>query len=161
MIYTLKTKTSSFLASVHSDYLPFFEMASDEEIASFVRAQVQSSLKREVPELHGMAKALYDAHIQLMDRLEKTKQNKSRAGKESWRSRSNGAQPESKPCSNSVRTEPKQTPNSDQAIFEQCSNSVRTDVEQISNSVQSLFEPVTDTVTYKEDNAHTDRKSVV
>lgn len=72
---------SQFIASVHKDYLPFISLATDAELAQFVRAQICQASGEEIPELAGMAKALFDAHIALIERLEESSRKKSEAGK--------------------------------------------------------------------------------
>jgi hypothetical protein len=73
--------SGQFIASVHKDYLPFVSLATDAELAQFVRAQISQANGDELPELTGMAKALYDAHIALIARLEESSRKKSEAGK--------------------------------------------------------------------------------
>lgn len=53
---------SDFLASVHNDYLSFIKLATDAEIGAFIRAQICNSLNEKMPELTGMAKALFETH---------------------------------------------------------------------------------------------------
>jgi len=72
---------NQILATVHNDYIPFISLASDEELAQFVRAQICHAMGEEVPELSGMSKALYEAHINLSVRLEESRRRKSEAGK--------------------------------------------------------------------------------
>ena len=70
-----------FVASIHNDYLPFVNLATDEELAQFIRAQICASNGEDLPELTGMAKALFDAHSALTKRLEESSKNKSEAGR--------------------------------------------------------------------------------
>lgn len=74
-------ENSQFVASVHKDYLPFVSLATDEELAQFVRAQICQASGCDVPELTGMAKALFDTHMALIQRLEESSRKKSEAGK--------------------------------------------------------------------------------
>ena|GEM_PF-6866883 len=57
-----------FLASIHNDYLPFIQMASDSDIAQFIRAQICQSKGEPIPELSGMSKALFEAHNAIINR---------------------------------------------------------------------------------------------
>jgi len=66
---------SSFLASIHSDYLPFISIATDEELGRFVRAQIATAQGEDIPPLDGMAKALFDTHVALMARLEASRES--------------------------------------------------------------------------------------
>ena len=71
---------NSFIASVHEDYKAFLDIATDEEIGKFIRAQVCQASGLEIPALEGMAKALFDTHNALMGRLENSRLKKSDAG---------------------------------------------------------------------------------
>jgi hypothetical protein len=73
--------SSIFIASVHEDYLPFIAHATDSELAQFIRAQITVSRGEEPPVLEGMAKALFDSHNALLERLAETKRKKSEAGR--------------------------------------------------------------------------------
>lgn len=73
--------SGKFIASIHTDYLPFVSLASDAELAQFVRAQIRQANGEDVPELTGVAKALFDTHTALIERLEESSRKKSEAGK--------------------------------------------------------------------------------
>lgn len=111
---------SQFIASVHKDYLPFVSLATDEELAQFVRAQISQSNGEDVPQLTGMAKALFDAHAALIERLEESSRKKSEAGKR-------GGNPAVKQSS---------------PVVNQCLTTDKTEVKQAKAEVK----PVTDTV---------------
>jgi len=66
--------TGTFLASVHQDYLPFISVASDTELAQFIRAQICLAIGEPIPELAGIAKALLETHLALIERLEADKE---------------------------------------------------------------------------------------
>lgn len=72
---------SQFIASIHRDYLAFVAIATDEELGRFVRAQICRENGEELPVLTGMAKALFDTHVALMERLEESSRKKSEAGR--------------------------------------------------------------------------------
>ena len=72
---------TNFLACVHSDLLPFINLASDEELAQFVRAQICVALGNELPQIDGLPKALFEAHYALMERLAEAKRKKSEDGR--------------------------------------------------------------------------------
>jgi hypothetical protein len=74
-------ETNKFIASVHSDYLPFLAVATDEDLGKFIRAQICISAGEEAPALEGMAKALLEAHTALIERLNESKRKKVEAGK--------------------------------------------------------------------------------
>ena len=71
---------SQFVACIHKDYLPFVEVASDIELAQFIRAQIFISQEKEVPALEGIAKALLDTHLALMERLKQYREKQANHG---------------------------------------------------------------------------------
>ncbi|MCL2856172.1 MAG: hypothetical protein FWE19_00410 [Oscillospiraceae bacterium] len=86
---------TSYLANIHSDLLPFVKLASDEELAQFVRAQISISIGDEAPVLDGLAKALLEAHCSLMDRLDEARRKRSESGRK-------GGNPALKRCTDEV-----------------------------------------------------------
>jgi len=60
-------KICELIAFIHEDYAAFVDLATDVELAKFIRAQICESKGAPVPELDGLAKALFDTHSHMMD----------------------------------------------------------------------------------------------
>lgn len=73
--------SDQIVATIHKDYLPFIKLATPEELSQFVMAQICHSTGEELPQLVGMAKALFEAHMSLIERLEESSRKKSEAGR--------------------------------------------------------------------------------
>ena len=69
------------VATVHEDYLPFLEIATDKEIAQFIRAQICIARGEELPKLEGLSSALVEAHVALIGRLNESRLKKSEEGR--------------------------------------------------------------------------------
>jgi hypothetical protein len=74
-------KKSKFIASVHEDYAAFIDIATDEDIGKFIRAQICANRGDDIPVLEGLSKALFDTHISLIARVEANSEFKSEIGK--------------------------------------------------------------------------------
>jgi len=58
-----------FLVTIYTDYLPFVDCATNDELAEFIRAQIKTSLGEQITSLTGMAKALYESHCYISTRI--------------------------------------------------------------------------------------------
>jgi len=126
---------SDFLASVHKDYQAFIKIATDAELAAFIRAQICESNGENLPELTGMAKALYETHGALLERLEDASRKKSQSGRM-------GGNP------NFKQAEVKQ----DEAPLNQCLSNGKAPLKQ----TEAPLKPVTDTVSISVTDTTTD-----
>ena len=72
---------SPYLFCINMDLLPIIKIASDDDLIQVFRAQFATALGDDIPELDGLAKAIFDSQVGVTDRIAATRAKRSEAGR--------------------------------------------------------------------------------